>query len=180
MIKKDPDIDIAYLFLIGDHIPKSWGTRKLGFMPYNFQHSYFFFCKHFPSSGRYMYCKSEMIYCRNFHFFKNEHVHCYQITFDSIYWLSDLVIFYSMTKVHFFKIYFDKISSFTVGPPLLLPIYFHIENIMFVFKRKDYLVSKVSQTRFLSSCTHKYMYMHHSTMVLKSVNSLIHVKLSYW
>ena len=61
----------------------------------------------------------------------------------SINWHSDLVIFYFMTKVHLIKIYFDKFSFFTVGPPLLLPIYFHIENIMFVFKRKDYLVSMV-------------------------------------
>ena len=68
VIKKDPDIDIAYLFLIGDHIPKSWGTRKLGFMPYNFQHSYFFFCKHFLYLGRYMYSKSGTIYSRIVHF----------------------------------------------------------------------------------------------------------------
>lgn len=32
-------------------------------------------------------------------------------------------------------------SFFPVGPPLLLPIYFHVENIFFVFKRRDYVVS---------------------------------------
>lgn len=78
VIKKDPDVDIAFLFLIGDYIPKSWGSKKLGFMPYNFQHSYFFF----------------------------------------------------------------------LGPPLLLPIYFHVENIFFVFKRRDYVDLLMTVTFF--------------------------------
>ncbi|KAK3083286.1 hypothetical protein FSP39_018599 [Pinctada imbricata] len=69
ILNKDPDVDIAYLFVLGDRVPRAWGLRKKGFMPYNFQQSYFFF----------------------------------------------------------------------IGPPLLLPIYFHIENILFVFKRKDWV-----------------------------------------
>ncbi|KAJ8320961.1 hypothetical protein KUTeg_002548 [Tegillarca granosa] len=69
VMKKDPDIDVAYLFLLGETIPYSWAKRKRGFMPYNFQHRYWFF----------------------------------------------------------------------IGPPLLLPIYFHIENLIFVFKRKDWV-----------------------------------------
>ncbi|XP_041374724.1 acyl-CoA 6-desaturase-like [Gigantopelta aegis] len=68
-IRKDPDIAIGYLFLLGDYMPVSWAKRKKGVMPYNFQHQYFFL----------------------------------------------------------------------LGPPLLLPIYFHLENIYFVIKRKDWL-----------------------------------------
>ncbi|XP_046342718.1 fatty acid desaturase 2-like isoform X2 [Haliotis rufescens] len=68
ILKKDPDIEINYLFLLGDYLPVSWGRKKKGVMPYNFQHNYFFL----------------------------------------------------------------------LGPPLLLPIYFHLENFYFVFKRKDW------------------------------------------
>ncbi|GFN91982.1 fatty acid desaturase 2 [Plakobranchus ocellatus] len=68
-VRKDPDIDIAYLFMIGDNIPVEWGKKKRGKMPYQFQHKYFFF----------------------------------------------------------------------LGPPLLLPIYFHFEIIYFCLKRKDWL-----------------------------------------
>ncbi|KAK3580353.1 hypothetical protein CHS0354_014827 [Potamilus streckersoni] len=69
IIKKDPDIDISYLFLLGENLPKYFGQKKRGFMPYNFQHKYFF----------------------------------------------------------------------VLGPPLLLPFYFHFENLYFVLKRRDWL-----------------------------------------
>ncbi|XP_076440106.1 acyl-CoA Delta-4 desaturase-like [Babylonia areolata] len=68
-VSKDPDIDIAYLFLMGNEMPREWGKKKKGFMPYNFQHKYFFM----------------------------------------------------------------------LGPPLLLPLYFHFENLYFCVKRRDYL-----------------------------------------
>ncbi|KAK7506272.1 hypothetical protein BaRGS_00002384 [Batillaria attramentaria] len=68
-IKKDPDVHMAYLFLLGDEMAKDWGSKHRGFMPYNWQHSYFFL----------------------------------------------------------------------LGPPLLLPIYFHYEVIHFCIKRRDYL-----------------------------------------
>jgi fatty acid desaturase len=44
-LKKDPDVDMAYLFLLGDELPKEWGKKKRGYMPYNFQHEYFFLRK---------------------------------------------------------------------------------------------------------------------------------------
>ncbi|XP_064598052.1 acyl-CoA (8-3)-desaturase-like [Liolophura sinensis] len=69
VIRKDPDVQLAYLFLLGNSMPKSWGEKQKGVMPYNWQHKYFFL----------------------------------------------------------------------VGPPLLLPIYFHLEVTYFVFKRKDWL-----------------------------------------
>ncbi|RUS91181.1 hypothetical protein EGW08_001094 [Elysia chlorotica] len=68
-VRKDPDIDIAYLFLIGDNLPVEFGKNKRGKMPYQFQHKYFFF----------------------------------------------------------------------LGPPLLLPIYFHLEIIYFCIKRGDWI-----------------------------------------
>ncbi|KAH3770840.1 acyl-CoA 6-desaturase-like [Dreissena polymorpha] len=41
IIKVDPDIKTANLFLMGDVLPKLWGEKKRGFMPYHFQHIYF-------------------------------------------------------------------------------------------------------------------------------------------
>lgn len=51
VIRKDPDIDVAYLFLLGDNIPKSWAEKKRGFMPYNFQQSYWFMSKFYIIFG---------------------------------------------------------------------------------------------------------------------------------
>ncbi|KAL8593142.1 hypothetical protein ACOMHN_009797 [Nucella lapillus] len=68
-VSKDPDVDMAYLFLMGDEMPKKWGAQKKGFMPYNFQHRYFFM----------------------------------------------------------------------LGPPLLLPLYFHFEVLYFCIRRRAYL-----------------------------------------
>ncbi|XP_023930584.1 fatty acid desaturase 2 isoform X1 [Lingula anatina] len=65
---KDPDITLPYVFLLGDKMPSWWGEKKKGFMPYQFQHHYFFL----------------------------------------------------------------------FGPPALLPVYFHIENLYFLFKRKEW------------------------------------------
>ncbi|XP_038071948.1 fatty acid desaturase 2-like [Patiria miniata] len=63
VVKKDPDISMPYLFLFGDKMPVKWASSKRGFMPYNYQQSYFFL----------------------------------------------------------------------IGPPLLLPVYFHVENLYHVF-----------------------------------------------
>jgi len=42
IVSKDPDIDVPYLFLLGDNIPVQWGKKKRGFMPYQHQHKYWF------------------------------------------------------------------------------------------------------------------------------------------
>ncbi|XP_005097048.1 acyl-CoA 6-desaturase [Aplysia californica] len=41
-IRKDPDIRLAPLFLLGDKIPVEWGKKKKGGLPYNCQHQYWF------------------------------------------------------------------------------------------------------------------------------------------
>lgn len=72
MLKKDPDVDVTYLFplfVMGDKIPVEFGKRKKGFMPYQWQQDYFYL----------------------------------------------------------------------IGPPLLLPIYFHGEVLYFCIKRKLWL-----------------------------------------
>nr|WAY16338.1 front-end fatty acid desaturase group B [Spirobranchus lamarcki] len=43
VIRKDPDISVPWVFLLGEKMAKSWGTKKKGFMPYNQQHNYFAF-----------------------------------------------------------------------------------------------------------------------------------------
>ncbi|XP_022102086.1 fatty acid desaturase 2-like [Acanthaster planci] len=43
IVFKDPDIRMEYLFMLGDKMPVRWANRKKGFMPYNYQQSYFFF-----------------------------------------------------------------------------------------------------------------------------------------
>jgi len=69
VMKKDPDVNAPYVFLLGDAMAKRWGQLKKGFMPYQWQSYYF----------------------------------------------------------HLF------------GPPILLPVYFHIEVLYFIFKRKDWM-----------------------------------------
>nr|AWC67986.1 fatty acid desaturase 6 [Sinonovacula constricta] len=43
IIKKDPDVEIANIFVVGEVLPRLFGLKKRGFMPYHFQHIYFFF-----------------------------------------------------------------------------------------------------------------------------------------
>jgi len=45
VIKKDPDVNVPYVFLIGEHMAKRWGALKKGFMPYHWQAVYFHLCK---------------------------------------------------------------------------------------------------------------------------------------
>lgn len=46
IIKKDPDVEVANLFVIGDVLPIIFGRKKRGVMPYNIQHIYFFLRKY--------------------------------------------------------------------------------------------------------------------------------------
>jgi len=43
IIQKDPDIAIAHLFVIGRRLSQIWGKKKLGYMPYSWQHRYWHF-----------------------------------------------------------------------------------------------------------------------------------------
>ncbi|ELU00137.1 hypothetical protein CAPTEDRAFT_108548, partial [Capitella teleta] len=67
VVAKDPDITVPYLYVLGDKMPVEWAQKRKGFMPYNWQHGYFW----------------------------------------------------------------------ALGPAILLPVYFHVENIYFVIKRRD-------------------------------------------
>ncbi|XP_071104226.1 acyl-CoA (8-3)-desaturase-like [Haliotis cracherodii] len=43
VVRKDPDIRLDYILLVGDKLPVEWGKRKKGAMPYHHQHQYFYF-----------------------------------------------------------------------------------------------------------------------------------------
>jgi len=85
-IKKDPDVNYPWLFLFGNYVAEIWGKRRRGFMPYQFQH---------------------------------------------LYW-------------------------FIFGPPIVIPIYFHVEIMTWVFLRRKYIdfilmVAYVFKMHFLFS-----------------------------
>jgi len=42
VIRLDPDVKMAYFFLIGDAMPKMWGEKKKGHQLYRWQHLYWF------------------------------------------------------------------------------------------------------------------------------------------
>merc|ERR1711871_154175 len=42
VIRLDPDVKMAYFFLIGDSMPKVWGEKKKGHRLYRWQHLYWF------------------------------------------------------------------------------------------------------------------------------------------
>ncbi|XP_033113407.1 acyl-CoA 6-desaturase-like isoform X2 [Anneissia japonica] len=69
VIAKDPDVDMPYLFVLGDYVPVQWAKKKRGILPYNFQQNYFFL----------------------------------------------------------------------IFPPLLLPLYFHFENAVFMIRKRTYV-----------------------------------------
>ncbi len=52
VFKKDPDITVPQLFMVGDVIPLKWGLQKRGMAPYQHQHKYFWLCKSQREGGR--------------------------------------------------------------------------------------------------------------------------------
>jgi len=42
IIQKDPDVNYPWLFLMGKYAAQIWAKRRRGFMPYQFQHLYWF------------------------------------------------------------------------------------------------------------------------------------------
>ncbi|KAK9410186.1 fatty acid desaturase 2 [Crotalus adamanteus] len=42
IFKKDPDVNMLHLFVLGDTQPVEYGKKKLKYFPYNHQHEYFF------------------------------------------------------------------------------------------------------------------------------------------
>ncbi|NXU57171.1 FADS2 desaturase, partial [Turnix velox] len=42
IFKKDPDVNMLHVFVLGDSQPVEYGKKKLKYMPYNHQHEYFF------------------------------------------------------------------------------------------------------------------------------------------
>uniref|UniRef100_A0A7M4EIU4 Fatty acid desaturase 3 n=1 Tax=Crocodylus porosus TaxID=8502 RepID=A0A7M4EIU4_CROPO len=42
IFKKDPDVNMIHIFVLGDSQPVEYGKKKLKYLPYNHQHEYFF------------------------------------------------------------------------------------------------------------------------------------------
>ncbi|NWX75471.1 FADS2 desaturase, partial [Alca torda] len=42
IFKKDPDVNMLHVFVLGDTQPVEYGKKKLKYLPYNHQHEYFF------------------------------------------------------------------------------------------------------------------------------------------
>ncbi|NWX16442.1 FADS2 desaturase, partial [Aegotheles bennettii] len=45
IFKKDPDVNMLHIFVLGDTQPVEYGKKKLKYLPYNHQHEYFFLTK---------------------------------------------------------------------------------------------------------------------------------------
>ncbi|NWI41724.1 FADS2 desaturase, partial [Picathartes gymnocephalus] len=45
IFKKDPDVNMLHIFVLGDTQPVEYGKKKLKYLPYNHQHEYFFLIK---------------------------------------------------------------------------------------------------------------------------------------
>ncbi|XP_063293830.1 acyl-CoA 6-desaturase [Pelobates fuscus] len=42
IFKKDPDVNMVHIFVLGDTQPVEYGKKKMKYLPYNHQHQYFF------------------------------------------------------------------------------------------------------------------------------------------
>ncbi|NXH10138.1 FADS2 desaturase, partial [Bucco capensis] len=45
IFKKDPDVNMLHIFVLGETQPVEYGKKKLKYLPYNHQHEYFFLTK---------------------------------------------------------------------------------------------------------------------------------------
>ncbi|NXV94326.1 FADS2 desaturase, partial [Calonectris borealis] len=50
IFKKDPDVNMLHVFVLGDTQPVEYGKKKLKYLPYNHQHEYFFLSEYLPCS----------------------------------------------------------------------------------------------------------------------------------
>ncbi|NXW91676.1 FADS2 desaturase, partial [Alopecoenas beccarii] len=50
IFKKDPDVNMLHVFVLGDTQPVEYGKKKLKYLPYNHQHEYFFLSEMLLSS----------------------------------------------------------------------------------------------------------------------------------
>ncbi|KFQ36606.1 Fatty acid desaturase 2, partial [Merops nubicus] len=50
IFKKDPDVNMLHIFVLGDTQPVEYGKKKLKYLPYNHQHEYFFLTRILLSS----------------------------------------------------------------------------------------------------------------------------------
>ncbi|NXJ08150.1 FADS2 desaturase, partial [Odontophorus gujanensis] len=48
IFKKDPDVNMLHIFVLGETQPIEYGKKKLKYLPYNHQHEYFFFSEYLP------------------------------------------------------------------------------------------------------------------------------------
>ncbi|NXF55635.1 FADS2 desaturase, partial [Oceanites oceanicus] len=48
IFKKDPDVNMLHIFVLGDTQPVEYGKKKLKYLPYNHQHEYFFLSEYLP------------------------------------------------------------------------------------------------------------------------------------
>ncbi|NXT39756.1 FADS2 desaturase, partial [Pelecanoides urinatrix] len=48
IFKKDPDVNMLHVFVLGDTQPVEYGKKKLKYLPYNHQHEYFFLSEYLP------------------------------------------------------------------------------------------------------------------------------------
>ncbi|NWU90230.1 FADS2 desaturase, partial [Upupa epops] len=48
IFKKDPDVNMVHVFVLGDTQPVEYGKKKLKYLPYNHQHEYFFLSEYLP------------------------------------------------------------------------------------------------------------------------------------
>ncbi|XP_041965476.1 acyl-CoA 6-desaturase [Alosa sapidissima] len=79
IFSKDPDVNMLHAFVLGDTQPVEYGIKKLKYLPYNYQHQYFFL----------------------------------------------------------------------IGPPLLIPVYFHIQIMTTMFFRRDWVDMAWSMTYYM-------------------------------
>ncbi|NXJ84856.1 FADS2 desaturase, partial [Trogon melanurus] len=47
IFRKDPDVNMLHIFVLGDTQPVEYGKKKLKYLPYNHQHEYFFLSEYF-------------------------------------------------------------------------------------------------------------------------------------
>ncbi|NXF30078.1 FADS2 desaturase, partial [Nyctibius bracteatus] len=52
IFKKDPDVNMLHIFVLGDTQPVEYGKKKLKYLPYNHQHEYFFLSELFLHTSR--------------------------------------------------------------------------------------------------------------------------------
>ncbi|KAJ7401902.1 fatty acid desaturase 2 [Pitangus sulphuratus] len=169
IFQKDPDVNMLHIFVLGDTQPVEYGKKKLKYLPYNHQHEYFFLSEYLLSTSPFSWNASgpfQPLLCQQSNSLNLSSSHpssgplrvplgqgwesppwetlngkkksMFQVPWDQSQ-ITCLLVSHAFPTPLMAK---TSPFAFAVFPPLLIPVYFQIQIISTMIRRRFWAVSE--------------------------------------